>query len=276
MSNMTSPTPIHPLASVRLDEPQVDIVIPVYNEQQTLEQSLERLHTHMVERMSLDFTITIADNASIDETAAIAAMLAQRYERVRWLGLQEKGRGRALRAAWSASRAQVLAYMDVDLSTDLAALEDLLSPLLEGRAQVAIGSRLAPGAQVTRGVKREFISRSYNLLLRRLLHVGFSDAQCGFKAVRRDQVGVLLAAVSDQNWFFDTELLYRAEQSGLMICEVPVRWVEDRDSRVDILATVREDLRGIWRLRSSRGVDTGVEPRAVAATQAKAHLSTAG
>jgi glycosyltransferase involved in cell wall biosynthesis len=189
MSNLTSPTPIHPLTSARLDKPQVDIVIPVYNEQQTLQASVERLHAHMVEHMSLDFTITIADNASVDETPAIAAMLAQRYERVRWLRLQEKGRGRALRTAWSASRAQVLAYMDVDLSTDLAALEDLLRPLLEGRAQVAIGSRLASGAQVTRGVKRELISRSYNLLLRRLLHVGFSDAQCGFKAVRRDQVG---------------------------------------------------------------------------------------
>jgi glycosyltransferase involved in cell wall biosynthesis len=165
------------------------------------------------------------------------------------LHVPENGRGRALRAAWARSEAEVVAYMDVDLSTDLSALEPLLTPLLQGRGDIAIGSRLAPGARVTRSLRRELISRAYNLLLHALLGVGFSDAQCGFKAARREVIQDLLAEVQDESWFFDTELLYLAQRRRLAIHEVPVRWVEDGDSRVAILATARDDLRGVMRLR---------------------------
>jgi glycosyltransferase involved in cell wall biosynthesis len=230
----------------------VQIVIPVYNEQRVLQASVRRLHDYLTQQFNFAFEITIADNASTDATPRIAHALARAIPEVRVLRLERKGRGRALRVAWSRSDAEVVAYMDVDLSTDLAALAALLIPLLEGRADVAIGSRLAAGAQVTRGIKRELISRSYNLLLRALLGVGFSDAQCGFKAARREIVRALLAEVEDDGWFFDTELLYRAEQSGLAIYEVPVRWVDDPDSRVAILATARADLEGIRRLRGDR------------------------
>ena len=167
------------------------------------------------------------------------------------LYLDRKGRGHALRVAWMRSDAEVLAYMDVDLSTDLSALGELVLPLLEGRGDLAIGSRLAPGAQVTRGLKREVISRSYNLLLHVLLGATFSDAQCGFKAGRREAIQALLDDVEDEGWFFDTELLYLAQRRKLAIHEVPVRWVDDPDSRVDIVATAREDLRGIMRLRAA-------------------------
>jgi glycosyltransferase involved in cell wall biosynthesis len=168
---------------------------------------------------------------------------------VRVLHLERKGRGRALRAAWSASEADVVAYMDVDLSTDLAALPELLRPLLERQADLAVGSRLAPGANVTRGIKREVISRGYNVLLHTLLGAGFSDAQCGFKAGRRETIQRLLEEVENDAWFFDTELLYCAQRSRLTIHEVPVRWVDDPDSRVAIIATAREDIRGVMRLR---------------------------
>jgi glycosyltransferase involved in cell wall biosynthesis len=230
---------------------QVEIVIPVYNEQRVLRESVRRLRRHMLEQFEHCFRITVVDNASSDRTPWIAAALAREYAEVRFMRLEQKGRGRALRAAWSASQAEVVAYMDVDLSTDLSALGALLEPLLEGRAEVSIGSRLARGAIVTRGLKRELISRTYNLLLRRLLHAGFSDAQCGFKALRRDPALVLLDQVRDERWFFDTELLHLAERSGMTIHEVPVRWVEDPDSRVAIRATAWEDLKGIFRLRQS-------------------------
>jgi glycosyltransferase involved in cell wall biosynthesis len=230
----------------------VQIVVPVYNEQRVLQASIRRLHDYLTQQFNFAFEITIADNASTDATPRLARALAHAIPEVRVLRLERKGRGRALRAAWSRSEADVLAYMDVDLSTDLGALPGLLIPLLEERADVAIGSRLATGAQVTRGIKRELISRSYNLLLRMSLGVGFSDAQCGFKAARREAAQALLAEVEDDGWFFDTELLYRAEQRGLEIHEVPVRWVDDPDSRVAILATVRADLEGIRRLRRDR------------------------
>jgi hypothetical protein len=230
-------------------QPAVEIVIPVYNEQHVLRASVERLCAHLRGRLGVPWALTIADNASTDGTLAVAHELAAETPEVYVLHLAEKGRGRALRAAWSASRADVVAYMDVDLSTDLDALPALLGPLLAGVGDMAIGSRLAPGAQVTRSIRRELISRAYNVLLRPTLQVGFSDAQCGFKAVRREVLDGLLDEVRDEQWFFDTELLYRAQRRRLAIREVPVRWVEDSDSRVAIASTAWADAQGILRLR---------------------------
>jgi putative flippase GtrA len=162
--------------------------------------------------------------------------------------LERPGRGRALRDIWSQSEADVLAYMDVDLSTDLNALLPLVAPLMSGHSDLAIGTRLARGSRVIRGPKRELISRGYNLLLRTLMGARFSDAQCGFKAIRRDQARALLPLTRDTGWFFDTELLVLAERAGLRIHEVPVDWIDDLDSRVDIIATALADLRGMARL----------------------------
>jgi putative flippase GtrA len=229
-------------------ELDVEIVIPVYNEERALAASLHRLHRFLDSHLPFTWQITIADNASSDITPEIARTLADDLDRVRVLRLEEKGRGRALRAAWSASRATVVAYMDVDLSTDLHALLPLLAPLVSGHSEVAIGSRLARGARVMRGPKREFISRTYNHILRVVLRAHFTDAQCGFKAVRADVLPELLGAVQDLSWFFDTELLIAAQRHGMRIHEVPVDWVDDPDSRVDIVSTALADLRGVARL----------------------------
>jgi putative flippase GtrA len=229
-------------------ELDVEIVIPVYNEERALAASIHRLHRFLGSRVPFTWQITIADNASTDITPEIARTLAAELDRVRVLRLEEKGRGRALRAAWSASRARVVAYMDVDLSTDLHAFLPLIAPLLTGHSEVAIGSRLARGSRVARGAKRELISRAYNHILRVALRARFTDAQCGFKAVRADVLPELLDAVSDQSWFFDTELLIAAQRRGMRIYEVPVDWVDDPDSRVDIASTALGDLRGVARL----------------------------
>ncbi len=226
----------------------VEIVIPVHNEERTLSATISRLHAFLSRYLPLAWQLTIADNASTDLTPEIAGALADSLDRVHMLRLEEKGRGRALRAAWAASAARVVAYMDVDLSTDLRALMPLLAPLLSGHSEVAIGSRLAPGSRVSRGAKREFISRSYNLILRTVLRAKFSDAQCGFKAVRADALDQLLPAIRDDGWFFDTELLILAQRRGMRIHEVAVDWVDDPDSRVDIVSTVLDDLRGVARL----------------------------
>jgi hypothetical protein len=235
--------------------PVVDIVIPVYNEVRDLEQAVRTVRSYLDDRFPFAARVTIADNASTDGTWAVAARLAAQVPGVRALHLAEKGRGRALKMAWAGSDAAVVAYMDVDLATDLDAILPLVAPLVSGHSDLAIGSRLAPGARVVRGAKREVISRCYNLLLRSVLSARFSDAQCGFKAVRAEVARTLLPLVEDNAWFFDTELLALAEHSGMRIHEVPVDWVDDPDSRVDILATSWADMKGTWRLwrRLARG-----------------------
>ncbi len=236
-------------------EATVEVVVPVYNEQAELAASIARLDEYLRSTLPYDYRITIADNASTDDTWTIAEQLSDRYPRVQAIHLSEKGRGRALKQAWLASDATVLAYVDVDLSTDLNGLLPLIAPLLSGHSDVAIGTRLARDSRVVRGVKREFISRSYNLILRTSLGASFSDAQCGFKAIRSDVAAELLPLIEDTGWFFDTELLVLAQRAGLRIHEVPVDWIDDPGSTVDIVATARADLQGVWRL--IRGLTNG-------------------
>src|SRR3954449_3055520 len=205
--------------------PAVDVVVPVYDEEVDLGPGIRRLHAYLSDRFPFTWRITIADNASRDSTPLVAASLAAELPGIRVVRLEEKGRGRALRTVWSASDADVLAYMDVDLSTDLDALLPLVAPLISGHSDLAIGSRLARSARVVRGPKREIISRCYNGVLRVALRVRFTDAQCGFKAIRPEVARDLLPLVEDDNWFFDTELLVIAQRAGLRIHEVPVDWV---------------------------------------------------
>jgi putative flippase GtrA len=237
-----------PAAEPSIAPVAVEIVVPVYNEEQMLEPSIRRLRAYLDAEFPFRAVVTIADNASTDATWELATRLVTELDGVRAIHLDKKGRGRALRAVWSTSGAEVVAYMDVDLSTGLDALLPLVAPLLSGHSDLAIGSRLAPGAKVVRGTKRELISRGYNLIVRTALHNHFSDAQCGFKAIRSELVKELLPLVEDNEWFFDTELLVLAERNGLRIHEVPVDWVDDPDSRVDIARTALADLTGIARL----------------------------
>lgn len=230
------------------DGPVLDVVIPVFNEERDLERCVRRLRAHLGAHFPYPYRITIADNASTDRTGVIADRLASTLDEVHAVRLDLKGRGRALRSTWLESPAPVLAYMDVDLSTDLSALLPLVAPLISGHSDIAIGTRLARGARVVRGPRREFISRAYNLILRGTLAVRFSDAQCGFKAIRADVAGRLLPMVRDHGWFFDTELLVIAERAGLRIHEVPVDWTDDPDSTVDVVATAVADLKGIARV----------------------------
>jgi putative flippase GtrA len=246
-------------AAVAGQRPYVlDIVIPVYNEERKLAGSVRRLQHFLATEVPYAARITVADNASTDGTLDVAQALATELPNVEVIHLDAKGRGGALHAAWTASTATVVAYMDVDLSTDLTALMPLVAPLVSGHSDIAIGSRLTASSRVVRGPKREFVSRSYNLILRGMLGARFSDAQCGFKAIRADVARQLLPLVVDTGWFFDTELLVIAERAGLRIHEVPVDWIDDPDSRVDVVATAIEDLKGCWRV--GRALATGALP----------------
>jgi len=232
----------------------VEVTVPVYNEAKVLAENVRQLHSYLTANLPFGFVITIADNASTDETFAIAERMSGELAGVRAIHLDRKGRGRALRHVWSSSTADVVSYMDADLSTGLDAFLPLVAPLVSGHSDLATGSRLSPGATVVRGPKREIISRAYNLLLRIVLAARFSDAQCGFKAGRTEVIKALLPCVQDEAWFFDTELLMLAQRRGLRIWEMPITWVEDPDSTVDIVRTALADLRGMARLRfASRG-----------------------
>jgi glycosyltransferase involved in cell wall biosynthesis len=178
--------------------PRVDIVIPVYNEEAALPRCIEHLTQYLDAELPWSWQVIVVDNASTDATPAVGAALAAVHQGVEYIRLEQKGRGRALRCAWSMSRADAVAYMDVDLSTDPAGLAPLLGAILSGHSEIAIGSRLAHGSRVARGLKREVISRSYNHILRLALHARFSDAQCGFKAMRTDVAQHLLPLIQDQ------------------------------------------------------------------------------
>lgn len=244
----TGPGSLRSAIDTRTTTPVLDITIPVFNEERDLEACLRRLHAYLVGCFPHSFRITVADNASTDGTLQTAERVARELREINVVHMAEKGRGNALRKVWLASPSPLLAYMDVDLSTDLAALGPLLAPLISGHSDLAIGTRLTHNSRVVRGPKREFISRSYNLLLQSCLGAHFSDAQCGFKAIRADVARQLLPHTLDNAWFFDTELLVLAERCGLRVHEVPVDWTDDPDSSVDIVQTAIADLRGMARL----------------------------
>ncbi len=230
----------------------VDIVIPVYNEEHVLAESLSTLRKFLAHGFEHEYRIVVADNASTDSTLALAQKLAQKHADVASLHIPQKGRGRALRAAWLTSPADILSYMDVDLSTDLVAFPPLIEAIAGEGYDIAIGSRLARGADTQRSLKREAISRSYNVMIKGLFFTRFSDAQCGFKAVSRRAAQDLVPLIENNEWFFDTEMLILAEKAGYRVKEIPVRWLEDPDTRVNVPKTVWEDIRGLMRLRLRR------------------------
>ncbi len=228
----------------------VDLVIPVYNEEHVLAASVARVLAWCDAHPEHRWRVVVANNASTDGTLAVARGLEAAHPgRVVALDVPVKGRGIALRVAWLTSDADVSAYMDVDLSTDLAHVPALVDPLVAGEADVSYGTRLHRLSQTQRSLKRELISRTYVLILRIAAGLRVSDAQCGFKAIRRDVARAVVPLVRDTRWFFDSELLLVAQENGYRLREVPVRWDEDADTRVHIVSTALEDLRGIWRLR---------------------------
>ncbi len=229
--------------------PLVDLVIPVLNEAHVLEKSVTAVRGFLAGHPQWRWRVVVVDNGSTDGTDRVARELVERFSDVRFVQLPQRGRGRALRHAWTQSEADVMCYTDVDLSTELAALPKMVHAILHDGYDISTGSRLMRESRTTRGLKREFISRSYNYLIKIVLFTSFSDAQCGFKAVSHRAVLELVPQIKDQSWFFDTELLVLAEKQGYRIKDIPVTWIDDADSRVRIVKTAWEDIKGVFRLR---------------------------
>jgi glycosyltransferase involved in cell wall biosynthesis len=229
----------------------VDIVIPVLNEAHVLEKSVTAIRDYLTgESFPYRWRVLVVDNGSSDGTQDVARRLSEQYADVAFIHLTQRGRGRALRQAWLQSKAGVVCYMDVDLSTDLKHLKPLVDAIVRDGYDISTGSRLMNGSVTRRCLKRELISRIYNLLVKGVLFTRFSDAQCGFKAVSRETVEKIVPQIEDQSWFFDTELLVLAEKHGYRIKDIPVVWTEDDDSRVKIFKTGWDDIKGVLRLRA--------------------------
>ncbi len=232
----------------------VDVVVPVYNEERALPQTIPTLVDFLSsDRFPYEWRVIIGDNASTDRTPDVGRELEGAHPgKVQYVRIERKGRGYALKQIWGNSSADIVSYMDVDLSTGLDAFPELIAAIAERGYDVATGSRLHPRSRVTRSLKRRILTRGYNTMIKALFFTRFSDAQCGFKAVRTEAFKRMLPLIEDNNWFFDTELLILAEKAGYRIYDVPVEWVEDPDTRVKIAATVTEDLRGLMRMRLNR------------------------
>ena len=235
------------------EKPSVNVVLPVYNEAAELAASVVTLIRFLSKNLT-DFSwhVTIADNASTDATLRIARELSHKYQTVSVEHLSQKGRGRAVKHVWRKGDYDYLAYMDIDLSTDLKHLPPMLHALERG-FDIAIGSRNARGARVFgRSVLRNITSKGYISLIKLFFLVNFTDAQCGFKAVTRRIVTELLPHIKDNYWFFDSELLIVGEKSGFRLYEEPVTWIDNPGSTVRVLKTAMGDLKGLWRLMKSR------------------------
>lgn len=237
------------LSQRRPEDIRVDVVIPVLNEAHVLARSVQTVRTFLAEKLPHRWRVVIVDNGSHDGTDAVGRALAAEHSDVLFLHLDQRGRGRALRHAWQQSDADIVSYMDVDLSTELDALPRAVRTLVEQGYDIALGSRLMRGSSVRRSFKRGVISRLYNIFLKAVLWTRFSDAQCGFKVLTREVVDRIVPQIKDQAWFLDTEMLVLAEKQGYRILDLPVIWNEDDDSRVKIISTAWEDIKGVLRLR---------------------------
>ena len=228
----------------------LDIVLPVYNESKILKKSVKKLYNFLTNNISINWRLVIAENGSSDSTLEIAKSLSNEYSNITVKSYPKPGRGGVIKDCWSTSNADLVCYMDIDLSTDLEALITSLEYLNSNDFDVVIGSRLLDASKVYgRSLKRDLLSRSYSMIFRVILGTKFKDAQCGFKLAKKDSIQGILSNVKDNGWFFDTELLYKSQKAGLMIKEIPVIWTDDRDSKVKILSTIIKDILGLLRIR---------------------------
>ncbi len=214
--------------------PRVELTLPVYNEEHVLLESVDTIINTFKDKMKYPYQVVIADNGSTDRTPEIARELARQHENVSYISLTRKGRGHALISAWDASQAEIVSYMDIDLSTDLEHYPELIDSVANGY-DMATGVRLHRESQVKRSFKRNVTSKCYASLLRFFLGFRVVDAQCGFKAVKRNAYQKLIPSVKDREWFFDTEILFHAQKDRMKVKELPVKWVEDQQTKVKVI-----------------------------------------
>jgi glycosyltransferase involved in cell wall biosynthesis len=236
--------------SPELDSLCVDVGLPVFNEEAALRRSVELLHGYLESSATFRWRIVVIDNGSTDRTAALAMELGRELDGVELLQLGSRGKGRALRRLIETSEADIVSYMDIDLSTNLV-YHGLLIEGIRCGYDICFGTRLMQGSLTRRSLRREIVSRVFNRLVQLAFGAKFSDASCGFKAFRRDTVKALLPLIGSDSWCFDVELLLVAERNGMRLFEIPVEWIEGGQSKVELPKVTAEYLRELLRIRAT-------------------------
>ncbi len=228
----------------------VEIIIPVLNEEEILEENVTMLHRFLSKKCVIPWQITIFSNGSTDKTVEIGTRLSKRFSRVNFRHIPEKGKAKTYKLAWPSSKASIVGFMDADMSTELDAFPKCMDAIMNNKADIVIGDRLSSDAMIERSLKREILSRGYNTLLRSLfLRTHIVDAHCGFKFLKKSVACALLPHIKDECWFFDTELLMLAEQTGHRIEQVPVLWIERKASKVKIMRVMTDYVFNLVKLR---------------------------
>jgi len=236
---------------------EVSVVLPAYNEADTIEETVTITLDSLAAFLPAgSFEVIVAEDGCADRTPEIATRMAETDDRVRHVHSDERlGRGGALERAFRAADGETLVYFDTDLATDMKHLEELVERVRSGDADVATGSRWVPGREADRPAKRGIPSRGFNGLVRVVLRSDLLDHQCGFKAFDREALFAILDDVEDDHWFWDTEVLVRAQRAGYRVEEFPVEWTPKGDSKVDLVRDVfgmgSQILRTFWQLSVS-------------------------
>ena len=228
---------------------KVDIVIPVYNEEVNLEKNINILTEWLKNNFKYEWIVTIADNGSTDNTKKIAKDLDMKNKKIILKEITSKGRGIALRESWLSSTSDICAFMDIDLSTELEYLNEIIYPIVELECEICCGSRWMSSSNVKRGLFRGILSWSYNFILQTTLGLKIKDSQIGFKAIKTDTAKKVIPLIKDNEWFFDTELLLISQKNDLKIKQIPVIWIDHPKSTVVVLKTVKMFLRNVWRMK---------------------------
>lgn len=228
-----------------------EVIFPVYNESDTLSEQIKIFNEFFEEEFKKNIFITIADNGSTDNTATISDKLLKNKLIQKYIFIPQKGRGRAIKDCIKKSKADIVCYMDIDLSTDLAHFKELIDSISKKGNDISIGSRLSKKSKVVGRKKiREFTSRAYNLLIKFFFPMsGIKDMQCGFKAFSRKKILPVIDLVQNNRWFFDTELIIISRKLNLKIDQIPVKWTDDPNTSVNIISTAIEDIVGLTKLR---------------------------
>lgn len=233
---------------------KIEITIPVLNEEKTLKMQMFKIVAFLDKECVKygDVSIVIADNGSSDRTQELAIELSKQNSRIRYLRLEKKGVGLALKASWLSSTADIVGYMDLDLATDLKHLHQVFDALLNNDYQMVTGTRLAKESIVIgRSPLRNFTSKVFNKILNFKFNGSFTDGMCGFKFLKRNILNNLMEyGANNDGWFFSTELLVVADYKNYKLLDLPVIWIDDPNSKVKIIKLAIEYLKAMNALKN--------------------------